>query len=156
MQMRLALIAALLIAANGRAQMIMNPARMSGSSKNFDPRPGEPQLKCEVTPLRPTLNFSLRFQAGYAARVPLAQYAGASHTWAVYTRITPDGSSQPVYMVDRLRLPEIPKTKAEAEFGGTFLIGEGRYHVDWKLLDDGGRVCRKQWNFEARPTKDPR
>src|SRR6266496_2385141 len=154
--MRLVLIAALLATGSGRAQTMMNPARLSASLKSFDPIPGEPQLKCDVSPLRPTLNFSLRFQAGYLVRVPMSQYLGAGHSWAVFTRITPDPSGQPVYMGDRLGIPEVPKTKVEVEFGGIYLVGEGRYRVDWKLLDDSGRVCRKQWTFEARRNKNER
>src|ERR1044072_3100611 len=134
--MRLVLFAVLAGCTSGRAQMIMNPARMSASLKNFDAVSGEQPLKCEVSPLRPALNFSLRFQAGYLVRVPMNQYLGAGHFWSVYTRITPEPGGQSVYLMDRLGIPEVPKTKVELEFGGIYLVGEGRYRADWKLLDD--------------------
>src|SRR5437867_10236698 len=117
MTTRFALIAALLAISIGRAQIMINSARMSASQKTFDPIPRETQLKCDVSPLRPALNFSLRFQAGYLVRVPMSQYIGAGHRWSVFVRITPDPGTQPVYMVDRVAIPEVPKTRAESEFG---------------------------------------
>jgi hypothetical protein len=34
--------------------------------------------------------------------------------------------------------------------GGGYLLGEGRYDVNWTLLDDTGRVCRSSWRVNAR------
>ena len=55
-----------------------------------------------------------------------------------------------MYFASRYRLPEVPKTNAEIEVGGGYLLGEGRYRVAWKLQDETGRVCRKEWNVEAQ------
>jgi hypothetical protein len=49
-----------------------------------------------------------------------------------------------------LDLPEIPKTRQVAEVGGGYLVGEGRYNVQWLMFDDALRVCRKSWTVEAR------
>jgi hypothetical protein len=43
---------------------------------------------------------------------------------AILIRVTPDGS-QPVYLGNHFTLPNVPKTKVEAEFGGAYLLGEG-------------------------------
>jgi hypothetical protein len=154
--MRFALVLALLAASLGRAQMIINPARLSASAKSFEPAQDERQLKCDVSPLRPSLNFSLRFQAGYLVRVPMSQYFGPGHRWAVFVRITPEQGAQPVYLIDRIAIPEVPKTKVELEFGGIYFVGEGRYRVDWKMLDDSGRFCRKHWSFEVKRGRSER
>ena len=74
----------------------------------FDPRPGEPRLRCEVAPVKPSLGFTFRFQAGYEMRVPLSQYTGEGHRWTVAVRVTPEGGL-PVYFVQRFRLPKIPE-----------------------------------------------
>jgi hypothetical protein len=66
------------------------------------------------------------------------------------TRITPEGGQKPVYLASRVRLPPVPKTKLEAEVGGGYLLGEGRYNVNWTLLDDAGRICRGSWRVDAR------
>jgi len=135
---------------------MVSPASLNAAQKSFEPVPGESQLKCELSPLQPALNFSLRFQAGYLVRVPMNQYLGKGHHWIAAARITPDENGRPAYLFDRLAIPEVPKTRVELEFGGFYLVGEGRYRVDWKLVDDSGRVCRKQWTFEAKRNKNER
>jgi hypothetical protein len=142
---------ALLLASTCAAQVIVDSARLGNVLKVLEPRAGEQPLRCEVTPIKPSLNFSFRFQAGYVVRVPMNQYSGAGHGWAMVTRITPEGGGQkPVYLVGRTRLPSIPKTKVNVEVGGGYLLGEGRYEVQWTLLDDTDRVCRGSWHVDAR------
>ena len=142
---------ALLLASACAAQVIVDPARFGSVLKSLEPRADEKPLRCEVTPIRPSLNFSFRFQAGYVVHVPMNQYSGEGHGWAMVTRITPEGGGQkPVYLVGRTRLPSIPKTKVAVEVGGGYLLGEGRYDVNWTLLDDAGRVCRGSWRVDAK------
>ena len=148
---------ALLLAFTGAAQVIVDPTRYGSILKSFEPQAGEKSLRCEVTPIRPSLNFGFRFQAGYAVRVPMSQYSGAGHGWAIVTRITPEGGGQqPVYLASRVWLPPIPNTKVEEEVGGGYLLGEGRYDVNWTLLDDSGRVCRGSWHVDAKPGRSER
>jgi hypothetical protein len=142
---------ALLVASACAAQTIVDPGRFGSVLKSLEPRAGEQLLRCEVTPIKPSLNFSFRFQAGYVVRVPMNQYSGAGHGWAMITRITPEGGGQkPVYLASRTMLPSIPKTKVAVEVGGGYLLGEGRYDVNWTLLDDTDRVCRGSWRVDAK------
>jgi len=142
---------ALLLASACAAQVIVDPARFGSTLKALEPRADEKPLRCEVTPIKPSLNFGFRFQAGYVAHVPMNQYSGAGHGWAMITRITPEGGGQqPVYLASRVRLPSIPKTKVDVEVGGGYLLGEGRYDVNWTLLDDADRVCRGSWRVNAK------
>src|ERR1035437_491436 len=142
---------ALLLASAGAAQVIVDPARFGGILKALERQAGEKPLRCEVTPIKPSLNFGFRFQAGYVVRVPMNQYSGSGHGWAMLTRITPEGGGQqPVYLASRVGLPPVPKTKVDIEVGGGYLLGEGRYDVNWTLLDDTGRVCRGSWRVDAR------
>jgi hypothetical protein len=138
-----------LLAAGARGQVRLDPARMAASVLDFDVKPDEKPLRCEVRPLRPTLDFSFRFQAGYMVRVPMNQLPGKGHAWGVVVRVTPEGGAS-VYLGHRTRLPEVPKTNAELELGGGYLLGEGRYRVAWKLTDETGRVCRSEWKVDAR------
>jgi hypothetical protein len=149
--MRAPLMAALVAlgASAASAQTRVPANRLAGIQKYFDARPGEPRLRCEVAPLKPSLGFTFRFQAGYEMRVPLSQYTGEGHRWTVAVRVTPEGGL-PVYLVQRFRLPKIPETRLFAEVGGGYLVGEGRYSVAWIMLDDAGRVYRKNWRMEAR------
>jgi hypothetical protein len=142
---------ALLLASPCAAQVIVDSARFASIVKALDRQADEKPLRCEVTPIKPSLNFGFRFQAGYVVRVPMSQYSGPGHGWAMLTRITPEGGGQqPVYLASRVRLPPIPKTKVDIEVGGGYLLGEGRYDVNWTLLDDTGRVCRGAWRVDAK------
>ena len=145
------LVIAVLLASACAAQVIVDPARLGSVLKVLEPQAGEKPLRCEVTPIKPSLNFGFRFQAGYVVRVPMNQFSGPGHGWAMLTRITPEGGGQkPVYLVSRTRLPSIPTTKVDVEVGGGYLLGEGRYDVKWAMLDDAGRVCRGSWHVDAR------
>jgi hypothetical protein len=123
--------------------------RIPESLRRFEAVPGEKELRCEVQPLRPSMTFGFRFQAGYLARVPMSQYRGPGHAWAILVRVTPEGGN-PVYLGNRMRLPDVPATKVELEVGGGYLLGEGRYRATWVLYDETGRVCRKEWTIDAR------
>ena len=149
--MRLALLFALLAGWGLPAQSIIDPARLRKLLPRFE---GDDNgLHCDVTPLKPMLNFSFRFQAGYMVTVPMKQFFGPDHGWSMVTRITPlGGDARPVYLLASSRLPNVPKTKVELQFGGGYLLGEGAYEVRWMMLDDTGRACRKNWRVEARLT----
>jgi hypothetical protein len=139
----------LLLAVAARGQVLLNSARVAPGLLDFNAKPDDKPLRCEVRPLRPTLDFSFRFQAGYMVRVPMNQFPGKGHVWGVVVRVTPEGGT-PVYFGHRTRLPEVPKTTSELELGGGYLIGEGRYRVAWRLSDETGRVCRAEWKVDAR------
>jgi hypothetical protein len=81
--------------------------------------------------------------------VPMNQYSGPGHRWAMLIRVTPE-SGDPVYLMSGIRLPDVPKTRISAEVGGGYLVGEGRYDVQWMMFDDTGRICRKTWMVEAK------
>ena len=129
--------------------MLVNPRRLNQALASFESAPNETRMKCEVTPVRPSMNFTFRFQAGYRVQIPLKPYEGDAHSFAQLVRVTPDGGV-PSYMTVRIRLPKVPPTKATGEYGGTYFLGEGKYHVDFKMLDDAGRVCRKSWDVVAK------
>ena len=66
------------------------------------------------------------------------------------TRVTPRGGDQkPVYLINVVRLANIPQTKLDLEVVGGFLLGQGNYTVEWALYDEKMRVCRKQWRVDA-------
>jgi hypothetical protein len=149
MSMRGALIAGLILAPGMWAQSVIDPARLPTSVRELAAQPGDQPLRCEVTPLRPSLDFNFRFQTGYSVGVPMMQYFGPGHGWVMVTRVTPENRT-PVWLAARVRLPDVPLTTVVSDTFGGFLVGAGRYKVDWALFDDEGRVCRKQWKIEAK------
>src|SRR6266568_4633624 len=92
--------AILLASAAANAQILVDPAKLPATFKTFERQPGEPSVQCEVTPLKPALNFGFRFQAGYVVHLPLSQYPGPRHRLALLSRITPQGGGHgPVYLL---------------------------------------------------------
>lgn len=154
-----ALVATFLaLATTAPAQVIMRPSRFPPALKQALDHPRLAQtLKCQVTAIKPALNFSFRFQAGYIASVPLKQYSGPGHAWVLVTKITPEAPDpQPVYLVTTATLPDIPKTNQQGEMGGGYLLGEGRYGVEWTLFDDTKRICQKRWTINVALTAGER
>src|SRR2546428_13388514 len=90
------------------AQTLVDPAKIPGALKTLGRHAGETTIPCEVTPLRPALNFGFRFQAGYVVRLPLKLYTGKGHSLALMTTITPQvGDRKPPYLLNHFRLPEV-------------------------------------------------
>ena len=149
--------AAILLAVSCSAQVVVYPSRVRRALNLFDATPGETVLSCDVTPMRPSLNYSFRFQAGYRVSMSGSQFQGKGHGWTELIRITPrtDGAP-PVYLVSGQRLPEIPNTKVILQFGGGYLLGEGSYDVNWVMHDDQNRVCRKRWHVDVRLSRAER
>ncbi len=156
--MRYVLILALAAAVTAPAQSIVNPLRLRTAIAQLEtPQPGEQALRCDVSPIKPSLNFSFRYQAGYTVAVPMNQYLGSGHGWSMLTRITPEGGERkPVYLLSRIPLPRVPKTNVESTVGGGYLLGLGAYSVHWMMIDDTGRVCRKNWRVDVRLSRAER
>ena len=133
------------------AQRIVNPNRLRGVIDQLEGgHAGEPALRCQVSPIKPSLNFSFRYQSGYMVTVPMNQYFGSGHRWTVLIRITPEGGSRkPIYLISEFALPTVPRNNSEAGVGGGYLLGEGVYDVRWMMLDDAGRVFRKTWRLDV-------
>ena len=69
-----------------------------------------------------------------------------------FSRDTSESSGQPVLFADSIDLPDDASSDAIEEVHGLFLLGEGHYHVTWSVLDDLGRVFRKEWDLDAKAT----
>src|ERR1039457_5483684 len=113
--MRYALILALAACTAAPAQSIVNPNRLRSVIAQLEgAQAGEQTLRCQVSTIKPSLNYSFRYQAGYMVTVPMNQYLGSGHRWNVLTRITPEGGDRkPVYLISRIPLPEVPQTNVE-------------------------------------------
>src|SRR5260370_28817374 len=122
-------------------QTRLDPSRIPAAEKYFGSLENDKPVHCQVQPIPPRLNFSFRLQAGYVVSVPLKQYFGSNHALAILSRVTPEGGA-PTYFASGIKLPDIPKTKNEIELAGVYLVGEGRYTVEWVLFSESTPICR--------------
>ena len=109
-------------------------------------------LPCQVSPLKAELSFDLRFHAGYRVTIPLRELAGNGDQLRILIHITPkENKENHTFLVDRFNVPVIEgEAKGEASLPGGFVLGPGRYKVDWLMRDRSERVCSAHWEVEAR------
>ena len=139
-----------MLASTAFAQSVTSPAQLPEVVKDFGPGTEHGRLPCAIEILNPVLNFGSRFQAGYMVRLPLHEYSGGGHLYVLFQVTPQEGDRQPVLFVDTIDLPDDRPDSTE-EVHGAFLLGEGHYHVKWSIVDDVGRVFRKEWDLDAKP-----
>ena len=148
------------------AQTPTDPDRYPQVRALFDQPLTKPAIACTVTQLKPDLNFSFRFQAGYFASWPLKNYEGPNKSFAILTRVTPvDPAGGPVFFSQAFQMRDLPaRSRNKIQVDGAYFFGEGEYSIDLIVVDRASRVCRKQWNIEVKspggvrqikPTQDP-
>jgi hypothetical protein len=152
-------LAGTLAASSGWPQSELRPARSPSAARLIeadrdilDSGNSNDGLGCRVEGLRPRLGFDLRYHVQYRARVSLKDLAGYGNRLRILVRVTPFGRpADPVYLIQRFTVPAIDvSTGGEANLPGAFLVGPGRYRVDWVLRDARDRVCSARWEVEAK------
>src|ERR1039457_1018959 len=119
----------LAIWATASAQTLVEPERVATVRAKFDSAAKATPLRCRINAIHPALDYGLRFHTGYLIDIPMSQFAGAGHSLSTLTRVTPEGL-KPEYLESTGTMPEVPATKADAEIGGSFIVGEGTYDVE--------------------------
>jgi hypothetical protein len=109
-------------------------------------------LPCDVSQVKPELDWDFNFHAGFHGSIPMRHLVGEGNDLTILFRVIPeDHTGDPLYMFQRIHVPPIEKAgKGEKTFVGMFTLGEGKYHVDWLMRDQRGRVCAAFWDLEAR------
>jgi hypothetical protein len=114
-------------------------------------------LPCNVSPVKPSLGFDLKFHSGYLVNLPLRELAGDGNLLTMIFRVTPEAHpDETVYLSQRMSVPTIADdAKGDAALDGAFDVGIGKYHVDWLMRDRSEHVCSSNWDIEASlPAKD--
>src|ERR1035438_6663920 len=72
------------LALSAFGQSLVEPERIPAVREFFARAASAPPLRCGINPVRPSLNFGFRFQAGYTAEIPFAQFHGSGHGLTAY------------------------------------------------------------------------
>ena len=112
-------------------------------------------LPCTVTTVKPELGFDFTYHTGFQVNIPIRTLTGAEDTLTILFRvISKDSPEDAVYLTQKFEVPLMERgASGEAELQGAFLVGEGKYHVDWLMRNRSGHVCSTYWDFEAKPGK---
>ena len=57
-------------------QRLVDASRIPEGLRSMQAEASAGQMRCSVAPVKPRLNYSFRFQAGYVLDIPLQQYTG--------------------------------------------------------------------------------
>ena len=110
-------------------------------------------IPCTLVAAAPHLDLDLKFHTGYEVSLPLRELAGVSPaTLTVVFRVTPEAAANgPVFFSQSFKVPPIHgQMDGEVQLGGAFVVGQGRYSVDWLLRDARQRVCSLHWDLNAK------
>ncbi len=109
-------------------------------------------LDCRVEPLDPRMDFELKFQAGYLIHVPMTELSTDGGHLQVLFRIRPleGGEVDAMYFTHHFNVPPIEEgSTGSATLPGRYVLGPGRYKIDWLMRDRAGRVCSSHWETKA-------
>src|SRR6266446_5221380 len=97
-------------------------------------------LPCVVEPYKPQLDLDLMFQTGFRVTLPTKALAGTENMLTILFRVTAaKRRDQPDYFSWSIRVPLIKQSgRRRIELSGAFLVGEGKYYVDWLMRDLSG------------------
>ena len=115
------------------------------------------EIPCTVDPVKPVLGFDMKFHSGYDVTVPLKSLEGNGNLLTMVFRVVPSsGPDDPIYLTQRFPVPEIEAdAKGDAYLGGSFSVGDGKYHVSWLMRDHAERICSSNWDIDATlPARD--
>ncbi len=147
-----------MLAGSSRAQELIGPSTPGGDVRLLasdtavlEAQDTRKDLPCSVTPAKPTLGFDLKFHGGYDVGLSLKELAGSDNLLTIVFRISNGTSPQePAYFSQHVNVPPIDdEDRGAASLQGGFLMGEGKYHVDWLMRDRSERVCSFHWDSEA-------
>ncbi len=109
-------------------------------------------LPCRVEPLEPRMDFEIKFQAGYLIHIPMAELGVDGDRLSVLFRIRPlaKEASEALYFTQYFDVPPIEEdAKGSVTLPGRYVLGPGRYRIDWLMRDRAGRVCSAHWETQA-------
>lgn len=157
----LALAILLAAAVSAAAQVRVDPQSPDGRklAAGFDAQWAsgrDSRLPCQLQRYQPQLDYGLRLWSGFGTSVRAAELGTQpGQRLAMAFRVTPQDPPGPAaYFYQSLNVPSAPQgadiRKVQLHLGGGFLLGQGRYRVDWLLLHSSGRACRSSWILKAR------
>ena len=114
-------------------------------------------LPCVVEPYKPQLGLDLVFHTGFRVSLPTKALAGAEDTLTMLFRVRAARRKEhPAYFFKDIRVPSLKQSKrGRVELTGVFLVGEGKYSVEWLMRDVRERFCASFWDFEAKVGSKP-
>ena len=116
-------------------------------------------VQCRIRYMEPSLDFEFRFFTGFTAGIPARELIGPARVTGMRLTVTPLSieGAEPIVLNQHLESGPIPDhAKGEAQIRGSFVVGEGRYHVRWELQDSLENFCSVEWEIEAKLPKSQR
>lgn len=142
-------IGALLVSGEVTGQnLVRDPSQAAQLTADFQALPSRHNMSCRITlHLRTDSTFGVR--AEYQVEAPGNEFYGR-HKWVTATRVVPQDRPDRVAFLAGTHVGSVSQTSGSRPFwGGWFWVGEGKYTIDLRVLDERGRSCRKEFHIEA-------
>jgi hypothetical protein len=126
------------------------------------PAKTDPKLPCSVFHFPTHLSFGFQYWSGFDVNIQSRDFVNSAKDipLTVAAEIT-NQRGEKYYYYQRTSLPQgIPEEAWRSKsvtlnFGGSYLVGVGKYSAKLLVVDGDGRSCWKQWRFEAPKVKAP-
>jgi len=160
---RLAGVLGLALTAGG--QVLLSPQDTEKAGRVMDSAPPKDTLDCEVTPIRPFLDFAFRFEIGYVVRCPLKVFRGEAARLSALLRVRREGVPAALFF-GAYEIPAMPpglkdrldprRMSSQVEFSGAIVAGEGEYPLELVVMDSNQRFFRHTWTAKAALARNER
>lgn len=116
--------------------------------------PGQP-TGCKFQALPPSLNFGLKYEAGYILRVPVWQLTESGQSVEIRIIVAPQqDDDQSTLVVSRVNLPAAA-SGMETQIRGRFSIDPGSWRVRATAVSETGTACSGEWDVEVDRKREP-
>jgi len=108
-------------------------------------------MTCVVKPVRPEIGFDLGFHSGYEVSLAAEELARSGGQLTVLFRVIPEGyPEKAAYFSQKWTVPRMAEeARGTAVLEGKFVLGEGKYQIDWLMRDRSERFCSAHWKVAA-------
>src|SRR5581483_3348733 len=105
-------VVAVLFACSIRGQTLLDRTQSEDARRAFTEADAKKPVTCRFEPLPPTVDFSLRFRAGFTVHFPL------SRSGKIVLRVAAD-AGDPAYFISTIAIPQLPAgAHPEGSFSG--------------------------------------
>ena len=136
-----------------KGQQALNAADSQRIAHFLDTDKSPDLLRCSIQPLKPLLDFALRYDAGYIVTCSFTRFEGRESHILIFARVTPEGGKA-LLLGQYFLLPEErtnPRNlKQNFQMSGGFAVGEGKYQIEVMVGDrETHRQSKKSWSVRV-------
>ncbi|MEZ5356072.1 MAG: hypothetical protein R2762_25845 [Bryobacteraceae bacterium] len=123
----------------------------NGELELLDSKASRKDFDCKIRRWSPSLGFDLRYHSFWVAELKPKELPERGGRYRLVVRARPEAGGDATHLTDSLRAP--PRAQAKGKtvaLSGGFVLGPGKYRVDWLLRDPAGGYCTSHWDVTVK------